>query len=307
MLAQIAGSTYDNSYVAADFDILWEDAYAEVLIDAATLVPLAQQTGFWAHSGVARFFSAYTYVTLVDFYGDVPFSEALDPGNFNPVADDDADVYAGALVLLDSAIADFQKPNPATFDDFFYDNNLENWIKACNTLKLKIYLNQRLVDPAGSTAAINNLISEGNLILSADGSEDLVFVFSDNSINPDNRHPKYINSYNGGTTGGEYMANYYMTLFLSDVDDAFGNPIEDPRTRYYFYRQSTVTPDDPTIVDCFNVSPPVWYRPFDPYCFASVDGYWGRDHVDNDGIPPDNQLRTTWGFYPAGGLVDADQ
>ena len=36
-------------------------------------------------------------------------------------------------------------------------------------------------------------------------------------------------------------------------------------------------------------------------------GYWGRDHIDTDGIPPDNQLRTIFGVYPVGGEFDADQ
>lgn len=42
-----------------------------------------------------------------------------------------------------------------------------------------------------------------------------------------------------------------------------------------------------------------------PYC-TLPDGYWGRDHLDDDGIPPDNRLRTLWGVYPAGGEFDSD-
>ena len=43
-----------------------------------------------------------------------------------------------------------------------------------------------------------------------------------------------------------------------------------------------------------------------PYC-TLIQGYWGRDHGDNSGIPPDAELRTTWGIYPAGGEFDYNQ
>ena len=43
-----------------------------------------------------------------------------------------------------------------------------------------------------------------------------------------------------------------------------------------------------------------------PYC-TLADGYWGRDHLDDDGIPPDTRARTFWGVYPGGGEFDADQ
>jgi hypothetical protein len=46
-----------------------------------------------------------------------------------------------------------------------------------------------------------------------------------------------------------------------------------------------------------------WGRTF---CYPTDRGYWGRDHVDNQGIPPDGLLRTAWGPYPAGGRFDAN-
>ncbi len=53
----------------------------------------------------------------------------------------------------------------------------------------------------------------------------------------------------------------------------------------------------------YNPAHPMWTRTF---CFPTNVGYWGRDHVDNQGIPPDNFLRTEWGVYPAGGKFDAN-
>ena len=36
------------------------------------------------------------------------------------------------------------------------------------------------------------------------------------------------------------------------------------------------------------------------------NGYWGRDHGDDEGTPPDGLLRSTYGVYPAGGKFDDD-
>jgi hypothetical protein len=42
-----------------------------------------------------------------------------------------------------------------------------------------------------------------------------------------------------------------------------------------------------------------------PYCVGNLDeGYYGRDHGNGNGIPPDGDIRTVYGVYPAGGKFD---
>ncbi|MGI9546258.1 MAG: SusD/RagB family nutrient-binding outer membrane lipoprotein, partial [Flavobacteriaceae bacterium] len=42
-----------------------------------------------------------------------------------------------------------------------------------------------------------------------------------------------------------------------------------------------------------------------PFCYLP-NGFWGRDHGDNEGIPPDGLLRVLPGVYPFGGTFDDD-
>ena len=91
----------------------------------------------------------------------------------------------------------------------------------------------------------------------------------------------------------------------------------DPRMRYYFYRQIQCTPGaigadgvmcavNLAQLQCSGQSAPQHYTPTMAYC--NLDGgYWGRDHGNASGIPPDANLKTTWGLYPVGGSFDADQ
>jgi hypothetical protein len=81
---------------------------------------------------------AYTIVTLVDMFGDIPYSEALDPTNLNPKLDAGADVYAKAIELLDKAIVNFNATsNGCTCNRFYYAKNWTKWAKVANSIKLK--------------------------------------------------------------------------------------------------------------------------------------------------------------------------
>jgi hypothetical protein len=92
-----------------------------------------------------------------------------------------------------------------------------------------------------------------------------------------------------------------------------GRAVEDPRIRYYFYRQvddvlSNVNPDSGAEKRCvIQTIPPHYADNNILYCFPDNNrGYWGRDHGQDDGIPPDGFERTAFGIYPAGGRFDDD-
>lgn len=291
------GGTYENAYNPTNFDDVWSYAYEGILMDAQTFLPVYEENEWWIHAGITKIIQAYVLVTLVDFFGDVPWSASFDATNFNPVADNDQDVYNVAIAKLEEAIADLAKESLATPSyDMFYDGDPVAWITLAKTLQLKIYLNLRLVDASGATAKINSLVSEGDLI--DDPSKDWVFLYSRNTDNPDSRHPYFTYNYLNG--GNDYMANYFMWTLYDEKS------VVDPRMRYYFYRQQTYSSEDFQQLPCYGTDFPSHYPPGMPWCTLE-DGYWGRDHLDDDGIPPDTRYRTLWGVYPAGGEFDMDQ
>ena len=103
------GPTYNNAYSPQSFDGLWSTAYTGVLKHANALIPIAESEKKFVNSGMAKTLKAYTMMTLVDMFGDIPFTEAnLGSDNTNPVIDKGQDVYAKAIALLDAAIAAFQ-------------------------------------------------------------------------------------------------------------------------------------------------------------------------------------------------------
>lgn len=289
---------YDNAVSPGEFDGAWTNAYANIMTDVKTLIPIAETSEFFIHAGIARTIKASVLLNLVDGFGDIPYSEALDLVNFNPKTDAGASVYEAALTILDEAIANFaMTPRSGAPGDLYYAGNAANWISAANSLKLKALLNLRLTDKAKATTGIANLIKDGRLI--ATTAQNFQFKFGSNLTNPDTRHPRYAEQYSS-TGGGDYQANHYMAALYSSKS------FPDPRVRYYFYRQTITNPTDVNALRCINDQKPSHYSASDVYCLPTSVGYWGRDHLNNEGTPPDGLLRTAWGLYPAGGLYDND-
>lgn len=144
-----------------------------MISDIRLLTPSAEEQELYVHVGIAKTLEAFTLVTLVDFFGDVPYTEAVSEEFPNPLRDSGADVYASALTLLDEAIANFNLEASALPDiDFYYNNDVSKWIKAANTIKMKIYLQSRLVDPSAMDS-FNAIVDSGNYITSS--SDDFQF------------------------------------------------------------------------------------------------------------------------------------
>jgi hypothetical protein len=295
-IGQMAGRQYLAAYGPTTFDRLWQRAYRDILSDIRIMTPLAEESGLSKNVGIGQFVEAYVLVTLVDLFGDVPYSEALDPENLNPMADSGEVLYERAIELLNLAIVNFNDdvaPDPD--NDFYYDGNFQNWVKAANSLKMKIYASSRLVDDSAVTS-FNSIVASGDFITST--SEDMQFTFGANEVQPDTRHPEYAAQYTG-QGGGDYMSNWMM----DKMDTS-----NDPRIRYYYYRQNAVTPgadgEDPNLelLACSAAVAPDHYDGF-TFCYLS-NGYWGRDHGNAQGIPPDGLLKTAYGVYPVGGQFD---
>jgi len=296
------GRDYQSMYQAGDGDDEWSNAYAGIMIDIRKMNELAIESNQTRHIGIGQFIEAYTMITLVDFFGDVPYSEALlGSENLNPVVDTGASIYDAALSLLDLAIINFQStPSTDPTNDFFYNNDFEKWEKAANTLKMKIFLQRRLVDASAKTS-FDAIVNTGIYISSSD--DDFQYNWPGTSAsNPDSRHPTYGLNYTA-TGAGDYTSNWLMNLMDTS---------NDPRIRYYFYRQTNAVPgsnDAPPseqLLSCSLETAPQHYID-GGFTFCYLDnGYWGRDHGDDDGIPPDGLLRTTYGVYPYGGRFDDD-
>jgi hypothetical protein len=112
---------------------------------------------------VATILQVWIMNIITDSWGDVPYSEALNPSILQPKYDKQEDVYALMIQKLIDAnsMIDLSLPAPnLTKGDLIYNGNMEKWKKFGNTLRLRIalrayhkvpaYLNDVLTLPASS-------------------------------------------------------------------------------------------------------------------------------------------------------------
>jgi hypothetical protein len=306
-LWNMGGSIYLNSYRPETFNGVWGNAYRNVLTQINAMEPLARAQNRFFHLGIGQVLKAYTGMAMVDFFGDIPWLEAANPANsvINPKIDKGDVVYANCISLLDSALANFAKTAASSpTSDLYYGGNKARWVTLVNTLKLKAYMTTRLVDATAGTK-IAAIVAGGNIIDTE--AEDFVFRFGTQLENPNSRHPKYNDCYRAAGGVGIYISTYLAWEMVTEKG------IVDPRSRYYFRRQinarngQTISGQfaiPATALACQGALSPGHYPANMAYCMAG-DGYFGRDHGDPSGIPPDGQHRTAWGIYPAGGDFDA--
>ncbi len=275
------------SLASSAIDDIWTDFYRETLQDISVLIPLAEERELQGYVGVAKILKAYSYVVLVDTFGEVPFSEALFGNDLpNPKLDDGQAIYNAMFDVIDEGIAAINTPNSVMPNDLFYYGNKTQWIKLANTLKFKMYLQMKLIGDFSSE--INSLIASGII---EDSADDFEFKYSTvASATGESRHPYFVLCYDADGAD-DYLNSYYVNLLKADKG------FEDPRLRYYFYRQIAETPTGDDL--------PCEGEPGYNFCYLG-DFYWTRDHGDDEGVPPDQLKRTTYGLYPVGGAFDAD-
>ncbi|PSL26264.1 SusD/RagB family nutrient-binding outer membrane lipoprotein [Dyadobacter jiangsuensis] len=80
-----------------------------------------------------------TWAALVNTFGNIPYSEAMNPENPLPKYDDAKTIYDALLVRLDAALPKLEsKGTPFGGGDLLYKGNIPKWVKFGNSLKLKL-------------------------------------------------------------------------------------------------------------------------------------------------------------------------
>ena len=298
----------------------WQDLYFGPLKDVQEIINIAQEQGNNPYYlGIGKILKAYYFSLMVELWGDIPYSEALNANADEiikyPAYDDDTQIYQDLMALVDEGIASLNENSVVQVEgDPIYGGSLAQWIKMGKSLKLRMMINSRLVQD--HRAAITQLIDEGDLILS--GNDDFTFQFSSiNNPENENRHPWYVEGYTSSAYGFTYVGHQFMVEMLD---------FEDPRRPYYVKRQTTsilsqTDPSDRQTTPCSQVSGCVYGylvlspsiinrlytskgKEFDAEAEDFLAGIFGRDRSDPSGIPLDGSLRTAIGVYPAGGLYD---
>src|SRR5690554_371234 len=90
----------------------------------------------------------YTWGILLNTFGDIPYSQALDPENSLPAYDDAQTVYNDILARLNSGLGLISLDEKGLENsDVIYEGDMSKWLKFGNSLKLKLAMVIADVDP----------------------------------------------------------------------------------------------------------------------------------------------------------------
>ena len=258
-----------------------------VLQNLEDIIKNSTAAGNTKYAGVAKILKAYTFSVLVDVFGDIPFSEAnkLKLGVPYPKFDDDVSIYPSLFTIIDEGIADIN--NTAALnaavpgnDDIIYGGDMALWVKAANTIKLKLYTQIRKKQDV--SAQVNALISAGNLI--SNRTESFLIPYGPNGAT-DDRNPGFF-TYIATQRSNHVSPWFYEILKGYNPRILTGNP--DPRIPYYIYNQLTADEAPANETE---------YRdgPFVSIYFGSVGSE--RDNSQQNSV-------SLFGIYPVGGKYD---
>lgn len=160
---QITSTTYNDeaNYTISGRKIpdgLWGGVYRDVLKDldeSATIISATAPIGTAGATAqknqlaIIEVMNVYAYSVLVETFGDIPYTEALDFTNVLPKYDDGKTVYVDLIARLSAAISDMDASGDSFGDaDLIYGGDVSSWKKFANSLKFRMGLVIIDADPA---------------------------------------------------------------------------------------------------------------------------------------------------------------
>jgi hypothetical protein len=174
-------------FTNTDFNY-WDGPYHNI-VDYQYVIANGAKEGYGYLVGPSKIMQAYLFQRLVDMYGNVPYTQAMNLQSYvTPAYDDAQTIYKALISKIDSAITDIKAasfPSSAP-EDIMFTGNKTKWIQLANSLKLRILVRQAYI--AANTAYINTelnkIVSEGTGFLTSSAFINPGYLKQTGKVNP---------------------------------------------------------------------------------------------------------------------------
>ncbi|MCS3795481.1 SusD/RagB family nutrient-binding outer membrane lipoprotein [Niastella sp. OAS944] len=222
------------------FNTTWLTYYTNVLTNLKIIQQTASTQQLPYYSGIARVLTAFSYGTLTDIFGNVPFKEALyGNGITNPVYDNQEDIYPALQSQLDSAITELSQPVSANLgatpsgDDVIFKGVISSWIATAYTLKARYAIHLSKVNATDAAQKVLSYLYNGSTwrgIQSNITDAQVVFGSSTTNANPFYQQ----NTNRPGWIGlGASFVNLLNGNKVTDANTKAEGTYVDPRRAYF--------------------------------------------------------------------------
>lgn len=132
----------------------------KALLNLKTILSKSSAAEDWGTYLAATTLRAFVYEALVDCYGEVPYSEALNPDISAPKYDDGQVIYENIISEIDAALEKAKESNTVCTNFLYPSAKASRWIQFANALKLKMLM--RMAEVKDIKAEAGSLITENN-------------------------------------------------------------------------------------------------------------------------------------------------
>lgn len=179
---------YGLNSSAGVISFAWFGMY-DALLDTRNIKANALASENWNFYLISTTLEAYAFQILVDFFGDVPFTEACNSAIINPKFDTAESIYDALATNLKEALAkDLSTSSklevPSDKNDVLFEGDMDKWTEFANTLLLKIYLRQSEIRPTVAQEGIVALFANTSTTFLTSSAAITKFEDSDSRSNP---------------------------------------------------------------------------------------------------------------------------
>ncbi len=180
----------DTHFLVMYRDVLADLHDAKVLIQSGSAVTASDIAVKQNKIALIDILEAYTYSVLVDSFGNVPYSQAIDIEKYPLPAYDDAKTIYKDLITRLAADAATLKTNSADVNfgsaDIIYAGTAASnakWAKFANSLVIRLAVNISDVEPAFAATSVQTALASGPLASNADNTK-LTYLTTSGNQNP---------------------------------------------------------------------------------------------------------------------------
>lgn len=197
-------------------DSAWSSFYEECVPQIILVEDATEVSGNAVGNAMIKIWKVNAFHRITDYWGPIPYSEV---GNTELEAipyDSQEDIYRSFFTTLDEAVAQLEANIDEvafTASDRTYGGDAEKWLKFANSLRLRLAIRVKYVDPALAKTEAEKAVAAGVFLT----NDDNAYV----SVDDTNRNPLETI-----TDWGEFRMSATMESILEGY--------EDPRLPQYF-------------------------------------------------------------------------
>jgi hypothetical protein len=219
----------DNHWSALYKDVLSNLETAKSVINAQ-VIPSGISQATWNTTqnnklAIIEILEVYTYQVLVDSFGDIPYTNALNPNNPLPSYDSAATIYPKLIIRLNNALTNLDISGSSfSSGEYIYNGSAASWKLFGNSLKVKLGINLADVNNTLAKTTIESAYADG---LITSNAQNATFIYK---ASAPNYNPIYANLVQNQRD--DFVPT---SIFIDQM-----NSLNDPRRVSYFTLKSGV-------------------------------------------------------------------